>query len=125
MKKILVIDDEGLITKTIGSLLKREGYEVGISNSGQQAVTLIEKSAFDLIISDLRMPGMDGLETAEKIRAELKQKNKPTIPVVFITGYAEGDLPIRAQQLGKVIYKPFDMQDFLKTIRSAISGEKK
>lgn len=125
MKKILVIDDEGLITRTVGNLLKREGYEILAAASGQEALISCQANHFDLIVSDLRMPGMDGLETSGKIREDCKRQKKPEIPFVFITGYAEGDLHLKAAQYGKVIFKPFDMQDFLKAIRLAMAREKK
>ncbi len=119
MKKILVIDDEGLITQTVGNLLKREGYGVSVSSSGQEALEVIQRNHFDLIVSDLRMPGMDGLETAQKMKQALKADGKAEIPFIFITGYAEGDLHIRAEKFGKVIFKPFDMREFLQAVREA------
>ena len=76
-KNILVIDDDGMIVKTIGSLLKREGYVVDISETGQQAIEKIRTVDFNLIITDIRMPQMDGIETISCIRKILKdEKNK-------------------------------------------------
>lgn len=62
-QKILVIDDDHLVVKTIGKLLEAEGYEVITSESGQEALTIIENDSLDLVISDIRMPGMNGVET--------------------------------------------------------------
>ena len=115
-KTILVIDDEGMMTKTVGNLLKREGYITEVSESGQNAIEKVRNINFDLIITDIRMPQMDGLETISSIKEYLKNKNKQDIPVVFITGYADSDAHIEAEKLGKVIFKPFDMKEFLAEI---------
>jgi len=122
-KKILVVDDEGLITKTVGNLLKREGYEVDICESGFQAQEKIENKDFDLIIADIRMPGINGLETIKNVKKYLKTKNKPDIPVVFITGYADSNAHIKAEKFGKVIFKPFDMKEFLAEVSRSLDGK--
>ena len=120
-KKILVIDDEGMITKTIGNLLKREGYIIDISESGQEAIEKTKNTTFDLIIADIRMPQMDGLETISNIKKYLKENKKPDIPTIFITGYADSDAHIKAEKFGKVIFKPFDMKEFLTEVTKSLS----
>ncbi len=67
-KNILVIDDEELITKSLLKLLSKEGYNVTVARSGTEALENIKKIDFDLIISDVRMPEMDGIETIKEIR---------------------------------------------------------
>jgi len=122
-KRILVIDDEGMITKTVGNLLKREGYQAEVCDSGLQAQEKTQKKDFDLIVIDIRMPSMDGLETIKNIKDNLKTRNKPDIPVIFITGYADSDAHIKAEKFGKVIFKPFDMKEFLEEVTKALKKE--
>lgn len=117
---ILVIDDDGMITKTMRNLLKREGYNVDISESGKQAIEKIRTIDLDLIITDIRMPQMDGLETMVYIRKILKDEKKQDVPIIFITGYADSDAHIKAEKLGKVIFKPFDMRVFLEEVAKSL-----
>lgn len=120
-KKILVIDDEGMITTTIGNLLKREGYFIETSESGQDAIEKVKKVDFDLIVIDIRMPNMNGLEFIHQVKKYLRDNKKPDIPVIFITGYADSDAHIRAEKFGKVIFKPFDMKEFLSEVAKSLS----
>lgn len=119
-KNILVIDDDGMIVKTIGSLLKREGYVVDISETGQQAIEKIRTVDFNLIITDIRMSQMDGIETISCIRKILKDEKKQDIPIIFITGYADSNAHIKAEKFGKVIFKPFDMRAFLEEVANSL-----
>jgi CheY-like chemotaxis protein len=119
-KKILVIDDEGIIIKTVGSLLQREGYDTETCQSGLRALELVKSNHFDLIIADIRMPEMDGLETIGNIKKHLKSQKKPDIPVIFITGYADSDAHLKAEKIGEVIFKPFDMKEFLAKVAAIL-----
>lgn len=121
-KKILVIDDEELITKSLLKLLSTEGYNVSMVSNGRDAIEKVGMSDFDLIISDVRMPELDGIETIKQIRTHLKKSHKNPIPEIFITGYADKEKYERAIDLkvADYIYKPFDRTDFLKTIKKAI-----
>lgn len=119
-KNILVIDDEGIITKTLCDLLKRSGYYADASEDGFDAVEKTKEEDFDLIISDIKMPGMDGVQTVKKIREASRAKNKPEPPVIFITGYADSPATIKAKELGEVILKPFDTKEFLNRVAKYI-----
>jgi CheY-like chemotaxis protein len=121
-KKILIIDDEELITKSLLKLLTKEGYEATIARSGKEALALIKTSGFDLIISDVRMPEMDGIETIVQIRTYLDKLSKPHIPEVLITGYADADKYLAAKDLEVFDYlnKPFDNQEFVRIVKNAI-----
>jgi response regulator RpfG family c-di-GMP phosphodiesterase len=70
------------------------------------------------------MPQMDGLETVTHIKKYLKDNKKPNIPVIFITGYADSDAHIKAEKIGKVIFKPFDMNEFLAEVAKSLSKDK-
>ena len=99
MKKILVIDDEEFVTESLKKLLKKSGYEVEVAKSGNEAIAKVQEMDFDLIVSDIRMPDMDGVETIKMIRECLKQNNKSAVPEIFITGYASKDNLEEAKKL--------------------------
>ena len=122
VKKILVVDDEALLTKTFTLLLERNGYEVLIAKSGQDAQILAEEEKFDLIICDIRMPGVDGVEFAESIKNS-RMLNSET-PLIFITGYADPEVEKTAKALSPIAYihKPFDSQEILNMIRKTLGG---
>lgn len=121
-KKILVIDDEELVTKSLLRLLKNGGYDAVVAQNGAEAVEKIKDEDFDLIISDVRMPGLDGIEVIQNIRVFLKKAGKKTIPEILITGYADMEKYKRAADLKVTdyIYKPFDNSDFLGAVKKAI-----
>lgn len=122
MRRILVIDDDRLVAKSLGRLLETQGYGVTVTMNGQEALEAVAKLDFDLIISDIRMPDIDGVETIQKIRATLKEKGKAQIPEIFITGYVEGPSHEEAKKLytSDFIYKPFDKEKFLTSIDKAL-----
>lgn len=117
-KKILVIDDEELIIKSLSKLLEKNGYEVFIAKNGQDAIVMAEEENFDLILADIRMPGISGIETLEAIYGTKK------IPAIFITGYADADLEQRARALRPIayIYKPFDISELVDKVNKALNN---
>jgi len=122
-KKILVIDDDPLVIRSIDKYLKSHGYNIETAQSGKEALEKIKNSDFDLIISDIRMPGMDGIETLKEIRESSLRHNKEKVPAIIITGYAGGDEVYRkAGELGIVecIYKPFELDEFIEVIRKSL-----
>ncbi len=118
-KRILVVDDEDLVTKSLKTLLKRQGYVVTIARCGKEAIEAVKTLDFDLVVADIRMPEMNGVETICNIRELLKQSNKSLIPEILITGYTDEANLKKAQELGvkDFIYKPFDIQTFLESIK--------
>ena len=122
-KKILVIDDEELVTKSLKNLLKKKGYLVFIASNYQEAMEGVKGNDFDLIVSDIRMAGEDGIEIVKNIRSYLKENNKGMIPEILITGYASEDKYQSAIELGVHAYlnKPFDIKEFLETVREALN----
>jgi len=122
-KKILIVDDEELIIKTLTRLLEKEKYEVLVAKSGQDALAMVEEEDFDLIIADIRMPGINGVETVRGIHDILKTKQHEKTPVIFITGYADENMEKEARTLMPIdyIYKPFDMPDLLNKIKEAMA----
>lgn len=121
-KNILLIDDDELVTGSLKLLLKNKGYDVEVAKSGWEATKRVERADFDLIIFDVRMPDMDGIETIKKIRDYLKAANKGPIPEILITGYADKDKYEEgtALNVGNYLYKPFDNEDFLRAVKENI-----
>lgn len=122
-KKILVIDDEELLTKTFSRMLEKRGYEVFIAKNGQDACEIAEEEVFDLIITDIKMPGIDGIETVKQLRNIFLKRKKIYPPEIFITGFADEHQEKEAKKLNPVAYilKPFDVQMLLQRIENAIN----
>ncbi|MBU4346742.1 MAG: response regulator [Candidatus Omnitrophica bacterium] len=121
-KKILVIDDEELVTESLLKLLSIEGYNATVAKSGEEAIDKVKKNDFDLIICDVRMPELDGIETIKRIRAHLENSNKKPVPEVLITGYADMEKYVSAKELEvfDYLYKPFDNKEFLRIIKNVL-----
>jgi two-component system response regulator PilR (NtrC family) len=119
MPSILVVDDELSMREFLGILLKKEGYEVNTAADASSAIDLIQNQNFDLVISDIKMPGLGGLSLLEKI----KEMNNST-PVIMITAYASPENAVIAMKNGAFDYitKPFKVDEIIKIIKSAISA---
>lgn len=122
-KKILFIDDEEILVKTMSRLLEKQGYQVYTVKNGVDAQVLIEEEDFDLIISDIRMPGQNGVETVKSIQKFLRNK-KGEIPVIFITGFADEKMENEAKKLKPIAYlaKPFDAKELVQIIQQNMSA---
>lgn len=114
--KILVIDDDDLVRKSVQRVLGNAGYHVTCANGANQAIDEIKKQDFDLIVSDIRMPKKNGVETVREIRNIVNQHSPKDIPIIFITAYADISEQLGAESLGEVIIKPFDLNHLLTTI---------
>ncbi|MDP3921096.1 MAG: response regulator [Candidatus Omnitrophota bacterium] len=121
-KKILVIDDEEILTRTFNILLEKNGYQVYTAKHGDDAQAMAEEEKFDLILCDIRMPGMNGVDIMRAIRGNEESSQNRDVPVIFITGYADANIESEAQELGPLAYihKPFDNAEILKTIKEAL-----
>ena len=122
VRKILVIDDEQMVTRSLTKLLKKSGYEVDAANNGTEAMKKVREADFDLIISDIRMPGEDGIEIVKNIRSYLRDNKKNKIPEILITGYASEDKYQSAIELEVRAYinKPFDIKELLETVKEIL-----
>ena len=122
MAKILLIDDEDLVVKSLEKLLRKEGYEVISVRNGLEAIDKVKETDFDLIITDIRMPQLNGIETLVRIRDVSKQMGRTQIPELCITGYADEEINKKAEQIGVAdyLYKPFDLRDFLSCVKKHI-----
>lgn len=104
LEKILVIDDEAGMCSLINTVLSDEGYTVTATQKPQEGLGLLKKDAFDLVITDLRMPKMDGMEILQAVKSV-----SPAMPVILITAYSTVDSAVQAMKLGASDYvaKPF------------------
>ena len=118
-KNVLLIDDEKLITKSLQKLLNQEGYNAIAVNSVALALRKIKNIDFGLIVSDIRMPGVGGVEGLQKIRSTLQRLDKPAVPEILMTGYKDLDKYEEAMSLdvAMFIYKPFDNDKFLEIVK--------
>ena len=117
MSRILVIDDEKSIRNTLKEILTYEGFEVVEAQDGMEGLKFVEKEKFDIILSDIKMPKMDGIEVLEKL-----QELSPETPVVMISGHGNIDTAVEAIRKGAFDYisKPLDLNRMLVTIRNAM-----
>jgi DNA-binding NtrC family response regulator len=120
--KILVVDDEAPIREMLQrGLTQVGGFSVEIAQNGQEAIEKIEKDIFDLVLTDLKMPGMDWAETFRQIR-----RINDSVPVVIITGYPTSELMEKALKQAPfgVMKKPFDARDIRRSAANFLEGAK-
>ncbi len=117
MSRILVIDDERSIRNTLKDILEYEKYEVELAEDGNVGIDKVRNGEFKIILCDIKMPGMDGIETLEKINIL-----SPDTPVVMISGHGNIDTAVEAIKKGAYdfIEKPLDLNRLLITIRNAM-----
>ena len=116
-ERILVVDDDAVIREGLRRVLGMEGYAVETQGNGRLAMDRLQESSFDLLITDLKMPGMNGLEVLQAVRVL-----QPEMPVILITGYAAVDNAVEVMKNGAVDYlaKPFANEEIVAKVRKAL-----
>jgi DNA-binding NtrC family response regulator len=116
MAKILLVDDEVVFTKTTKRLLEHRGYDVNAVNSGEAAISALQKEGFDVVVLDLKMPGMDGLTTFK----EMKKQGLFT-QTLILTGHGAINTALEAMKLGAYDYltKPCDIDELTEKLEGA------
>src|SRR3972149_9466441 len=94
-RKVLVVDDDPAVRKSIDRVLAGKGYAVITAENGEEALRKLSEEKYDVVYTDIRMPGMSGLDVAEKVKAR-----RPWTPVVIITGYGNDAAEARAKAAG-------------------------
>jgi len=114
--RILVVDDERDYNETIVKRLKRRGYDAESAFSGTQALVMLGKAPFDVVLLDILMPGMDGIETLREIK-----KRHPGPEVILLTGHASVESGVQGMSIGANAYllKPVDFEELLAAISQA------
>ncbi|MFO0705704.1 MAG: sigma-54 dependent transcriptional regulator [Nitrospira sp.] len=117
MEKILVVDDEQSLREVLSIMLKRAGYAVTSVADGEEAIEQIQKEIFDLVITDLRMPKVDGMEVLKAVKS-----TSPETVVLLITAFATADSAVEAMKQGAYDYltKPFQVDEVQLIIRNAL-----
>jgi two-component system NtrC family response regulator len=118
METILIVDDEKNYLLVLSAVLEEEGYEVLTALSGLEALETQKSSDVDLVLTDMKMPGMDGIELLERIKAY-----DPDLPVIMMTAHGTVDKAVEAMQKGAYSYilKPFDNERLILYVKRAIS----
>jgi DNA-binding NtrC family response regulator len=116
MSKILIIDDERAIRNTLMEILQHEGYKIDTAENGEDGFEKFKKNSYDVVLCDIKMPRMDGLEFLEKSR-----EVNPDVPLIMISGHGNIDTAVEAVKKGAFDYisKPPDLNRLLITIRNA------
>ena len=119
MNTILVIDDDDQLRRSFEKLLTEEGYKVLSAASAEAGLQTVKDSSPDLVILDIRLPGMNGLEAFERLHSQ-----EPKLPVIIMTAYGTTETAIKATRMGAFDYilKPFDIPDMLANIRKALNA---
>lgn len=117
MSKVLVIDDERSIRNTLKEILEFEKYQVELAEDGMKALELLKNTDYDVVLCDIKMPGMDGIEVLQKV-----EELKPDTPVVMISGHGNIDTAVESIKKGAFdfIEKPLDLNRLLITLRNAM-----
>ncbi|MBV6440049.1 MAG: sigma-54-dependent Fis family transcriptional regulator [Haliscomenobacteraceae bacterium CHB4] len=117
MAKILIVDDEMPIRRTLRDILEFEGYDVDEATDGLECVSKVQKEKYDVVITDIKMPKMDGIEALERL-----QILSPETPVIMVSGHGTIDTAVEAVKKGAFdfISKPPDLNRMLITVRNAI-----
>jgi len=118
--RILIVDDEEMMCSLLSRRLSGEGYSCVTANTGKQALSYFDRNRFSLIISDIKMPGLNGPDAIREIRKMFDRYARKDTPIIFITGFAELGEELNAKELGEIILKPFDLDHLLMTLREYI-----
>jgi DNA-binding response OmpR family regulator len=119
MKTILFLEDEQELLFSVGNLLVDQGYNVIKAENAEQALLLMQKNTPDLILADVKLPGMDGFDFIEAVR---KQSSFAAVPVVFLTAFNNMDAMVYAKKVGvsEYITKPFDFEYLIARVRNLV-----
>ena len=119
MNTVLVVDDDPAVGKVLGALLHQDGLRACHAASGVEALKELDRQPVDVVITDLRMPGMDGMELLTRVHRQL-----PDLPVVMLTAHGTVDLAVEAMKAGasEFMLKPFDRQEILYVIRKVMKA---
>ncbi len=120
MATILIIDDERAIRKTLGEILSYEGYKIEEASDGEEGLKRFSEKTYDVVICDIKMPKVDGIEFLEKAR-----EMNPDVPIIMVSGHGNIDTAVEAVKKGAFDYvsKPPDLNRLLITLRNALDRQ--
>jgi CheY-like chemotaxis protein len=113
--RVLVIDDEPFVRETLGEILRQQHHEVVVADDGLSGLAQFRESAFELVMTDLAMPGMSGWQVAQAVKA-----TRPNVPVVLVTGWGvEVEIDeMERRGVDRVLTKPFRFEDVQRVVAS-------
>lgn len=114
--RVLLVDDETEFLETLVKRLKKRKLDVTSAESGKEALRVLQETEIDVVVLDVRMPDMDGLETLREIK-----KIRPSVEVIMLTGHANVEVAIQGMELGAFDYlmKPMDIDELLYKLQDA------
>jgi CheY-like chemotaxis protein len=120
MARIIVVEDDKSMNEILVETLGDDSHEVSTAFSGPEAIEICKSQTFDLLITDVRLPGIDGVETIDRIK-----RLQPKMKCIIITGYASEDTPVRAIRLNvnDYLFKPFSLAYFLNSVTRVLHQE--
>jgi DNA-binding NtrC family response regulator len=120
--RILVVDDEDIVRTSCSRTLSPEGYEVRLAKNGAEGLMMASEERFDLVLTDLKMPDMDGIEVLRIIKEKW-----PETAVIIVTGYQTVDTAVKAIKLGAYDYieKPFTPDALISAVTEALTSTQK
>jgi two-component system NtrC family response regulator len=115
--QILVVDDELIVCRSVKKILEKDGHNIAMAQRGRDALDLVDNKPFDMLIVDLKMPEMDGIEVLTRVKEKY-----PDIMVIMITGYATVETAVKAMKMGAFDYipKPFSPDELSITVEKAL-----
>lgn len=121
MPKILIVDDEEIVRATLKRALNRDDMVVTTASLAKDALVLLESEQFDLIMTDIKMPGMDGITFLKTVKL-----NDPKVPIIVLTGFATVEMTKDALQSGayNFLTKPFEIEDILAVVKKGLTLKK-
>lgn len=122
MYSVLFVDDEDGFLDVMGRRLRRRGFEPALAASGEEALAIVSQTRFDIVVTDLKMPGMDGLALMAHLRERM-----PQLPVVLLTGHAGAEEAQEALRLGAAAYlhKPCELDKLLECFAKILGEQEK
>lgn len=119
--KILVVDDEEGARELFHTILSDEGYDISLANNGEEALNLFNSGKFNLVITDIKMPVMDGLQLLQEIR-----KAGSKTDVIMVTAYGEVETYLKSMSLGAVEYinKPIRLKELKRIVHKVLTEQK-
>jgi len=120
--KVLLVDDDEDLVVTLSQRIKKRNFESDFALNGEHAIELIHNQVPDVLVLDLRMPGMDGFEVLRQVK-----KTKPDVQVIILTGYGTLEDRLKALSLGafELLDKPVAIDELISTIKAAYENRKK
>jgi len=118
---VLIVDDDAGMVDTLADVFTAKGFDTATAHSGQAAVSMIERAPYDVVLMDIQMPGLNGIQALKAIRMRL-----PGIPVIMMTAFTRHELVEEANRAAvAVLSKPLELDDVLQLIERTLRTAKK